>query len=481
MSRTATTPLATYGAVKCDVKWCGRAVALHDSSGTVLCVVSVALSVGSRLFETFQRAGVEAGYGERNKDYNAQRQEGFAPMPMTVFHSGPRRGERCSTATAYLEPALQARSHLLQVWTQAHAGRVLWDNTVEGGNGVRATPTARGVVCTDGRIAVAKREVILAAGAIASPQLLQVSGVGDEQHLSGIGVECVVHLPGVGQNLQDHLEVYFQYACQSDSLRPWLSLWRKALIGARWLLCRDFLGATNHFEAAGFIRSGAGVEYPDIQFHFLPVAVSYDGVTSPDTPTGHSFQLHVGHNRSTSRGSVLATSNDIAVAPKCNFNYMSTEHDWQTWRKVLRLSREIIAQPAFDGLRGDEISPGGHAQSDAELDAYLREHLESAYHPCGTCKMGADGDAMAVVDSAGRVHGTQRLRVVDSSVFPLIPNGNLNAPTIMTAEKLADAILARAPLPPLSAALRQPRGWVSEHWRTEQREHEPKRRVDVGF
>jgi len=295
--------------------------------------------------------------------------------------------------------------------------------------------------------------------------------------LSELGVDCMVESKGVGQNLQDHLEVYFQHECtdKAPSLKPYLSLIQKALIGIRWILFRDGLGATNHFEAAAFIRTKAGVEYPDIQYHFLPVAVSYDGVTTAPTKTGHSFQLHLGHNRSMSRGEIKAVSTDMAIAPKLRFNYMSRDEDWEDWRTALRLTREIIDQPCFDGVRGDEIAPGVAAQTDEELDEYLKEHLESAYHPCGTCKMGAEDDPMAVVGPDGAVYGTDGLRVVDASIFPSITNGNLNAPTIMTAEKMADAILGLPPLPPsdVPAANNAPRGWVDPSWRENQREYAP--------
>lgn len=326
------------------------------------------------------------------------------------------------------------------------------------------------------------------AGAIASPQLLQQSGVGPPDLLTRLGVPIVAARRGVGHNLMDHLEVYHQYeVSQPVSLQPHLSLLRKGAIGARWLLCGDGLGATNHFEAGGFVRSRAGVEWPDVQLHFLPVAVSYDGESVAPTSTGHSLQMHVGFNRSPSRGHVHASAQLAARAgapppPRVRFNYMSTEEDWRGFRAALRIAREIAAQPALSTLIGPELSPGAKAQSDAEIDEYLLAHLESAYHPCGTCRMGSAADGDAVVDGAGRVFGTHSLRVCDASVFPTLPNGNLNAPTIMTAEKMADHIGGIRgvddALPPDRAAAAAT--WIDPGWRTRQREGEPLRRTWDG-
>jgi choline dehydrogenase len=287
----------------------------------------------------------------------------------------------------------------------------------------------------------------------------------------------------------DHLEVYHQFEVSKPvSLQPHLNLLAKGLIGAEWLVAGSGLGATNHFEAGGFMRSRAGVEWPDVQIHFLPVALSYDGTTVAETRTGHSLQMHVGYNRSPSRGFVRASAplppvacngaGDLATAPPppppvVRFNYMSDEEDWRGFRAAVRIAREIVAQPAFDGLIGPEVTPGAAAHTDAELDQFLVEHLESAYHPCGTCRMGAARDKMAVVDGGGRVHGVDGLRVVDASVFPTIPNGNLNAPTIMLAEKMADHILGRA-LPPDHAQAAAT--WIDPEWRTRQRERPPVRK-----
>ena len=478
----------------------GRDGPLHVSHGRN--------ALGSPLYETFIKAGQEAGYGSLG-DYNGCRQEGLSPMPMTVFHSGPRAGERCSTAAAYLEHALDeaGATRRLELLSGVDVRRVLWGggNGGDGGDGEAARaapgggaaaatsstadrrPTAVGVECVgaDGSLfeVHAEKEVIVAAGAIASPQLLQLSGVGPPKLLGELGVPLVVPLAGVGANLQDHLEVYHQFeVAQPVSLQPHLNLVRKGAIGARWLLSGDGLGATNHFEAGGFVRSRPGVAWPDVQLHFLPVALSYDGMTVAPTSTGHSLQMHVGYNRSPSRGHVHASAPlpppssggraAPAAPPRVRFNYMAHEEDWRGFRAAVRIAREIVAQPCFDGLIGDEITPGKRAITDADLDAYLVEHLESAYHPCGTCKMGSAADGRAVVDGACRVHGVDGLRVVDASIFPTVPNGNLNAPTIMAAEKAADLILG-TPLPPDAAAASAT--WIDPEWRTRQREREPMR------
>ncbi|KAJ8603101.1 hypothetical protein CTAYLR_006690 [Chrysophaeum taylorii] len=399
------------------------------------------------LFDEFIKAGSAVGYGDLGDgDYNGVRQEGLGLMPATIFHSGPREGERCSTAAAYLELARAKYDDEIAVATRALAAKVLLDDE----------DRAVGVRCVDGREFLGG-EVVVCAGAIGSPHLLQVSGIG--------GPEPRIHSPGVGENLQDHLEFYLQFACDSSSLAPYLAWHRKLAIGARWMLAGTGLGATNHFEAGGFLRSRAGVEYPDVQLHFLPVAISYDGVTVPRTPTGHSFQLHVGCNRSPSRGHVKALSNDITHPPDIDFNYMSTDDDWRSFRRALRLSREIVARMDVPGVL--EVSPA--VDDDAQIDAYLAEHLESAYHPCGTCKMGAPDDDAAVCDPDGSVRGAKNLRVVDASLFPTIPNGNLNAPTIMVAEKLSDTILGNTPPPVPLAALQNPHGWIDPTWQSRQR------------
>ena len=311
------------------------------------------------------------------------------------------------------------------------------------------------------RIARARREVIVAGGAIGSPQLLKLSGVGPAAELTEFGIPVVHDLPGVGENLQDHLEVYFQVACREPvTLYSAMNPLAKLAIGIRWLLRRDGLGATNHFETCGFIRSRAGVRYPDIQFHFLPLAVSYDGSALANE---HGFQAHVGPMRSKSRGWVRLASRDASVKPRIRFNYMSHPDDWVEFRAAVRLTRELFAQHAFDRYRGREIAPGAGITSDEQIDEFVRQKVESAFHPCGTCRMGARSDPLAVVDPDARVYGVEALRVVDASIMPSITNGNLNAPTIMLAEKAADHILGRL-LPPDDASF-----YEAADWRTRQR------------
>ena len=372
------------------------------------------------LYNAFIQAGEQAGYlGTR--DYNGQRQEGFGPMHMNI-----KNGVRWSAANAYLKPAKQRAN--LCVISGATTKRLLISDK-----------RAIGIEYQQGKRvqqAFAKSEVILSAGSIASPHLLQVSGIGPAEVLNQAGIPLLHELPGVGENLQDHLEFYFQFKCQQPiTLNGKLNLLSKFLIGARWMLFKDGLGATNHFESCAFIRSKPGIKWPDIQYHFLPAAMRYDGQSAFN---GHGFQVHVGHNKGSSRGWVRAAHAGIHHKPHIQFNYLQAKEDIEAFRACVRLTREIIQQPAFDAYRGDEIQPGKKVQSDAEIDAFVREAVESAYHPCGTCKMGSDN--MAVVDSALRVHGIDSLRVVDSSVFPSIPNGNLNAPTMMLAERAADII-----------------------------------------
>ncbi len=308
----------------------------------------------------------------------------------------------------------------------------------------------------------ARREVILSASAINSPKILMLSGIGDGTDLSGLGVEVISDLPGVGKNLQDHLELYLQMACrQPVTLNRHLGWIAKGVIGARWLLTKTGLGASNHFEAAGFIRSKAGVPYPDIQYHFLPAAIRYDGSAAAK---GDGFQVHVGPMRSRSRGWVRLRSGDAADRPEIQFNYMSHDEDWQDFRTAIRLTRELFQQPAFKDYVGAELMPGAECQSDEELDSFIRDEVESAYHPCGTCRMGDPGDRTSVVDPECRVIGVDGLRVVDSSVFPHITNGNINAPTLMLAEKAADHIRGLAPITPEPWDY-----WQHPDWQTHQR------------
>ncbi|WP_348659046.1 choline dehydrogenase, partial [uncultured Stutzerimonas sp.] len=386
------------------------------------------------LFHAMVEAGVQAGY-PKTEDLNGYQQEGFGPMDRTVTSNG----RRASTARGYLDQAKDRPN--LTIITHAVTDRVLFESKRAVGvkylRGREQATTAR-----------ARREVLLCGGAIASPQVLQRSGVGPAPLLKGLGIEVVHDLPGVGQNLQDHLEMYLQYECkQPVSLYPALKWWNQPAIGAQWLFGGTGIGASNQFEAGGFIRSRDEFEWPNIQFHFLPVAVSYNGSNAHD---GHSFQAHVGSMRSPSRGRVQIRSTDPNVDPSILFNYMAHEQDWQEFRDGIRLTREIINQPALDPFRGKELSPGIDAQSDADLDTFVREHAETAYHPSCSCKMGTDD--MAVVDGQGRVHGVEGLRVVDASIMPQIITGNLNATTIMIAEKIADRIRSRQPLPRSTAA-----------------------------
>ncbi|MEZ5752666.1 MAG: choline dehydrogenase [Paracoccaceae bacterium] len=394
------------------------------------------------LFNDFIKAGGQAGY-PLTPDYNGAQQEGFGAMEATIF-----RGERWSVAKAYLRPAIKTGK--VQV-IRAQASRVAIDHG-------RAT----GVVLSTGETVIAEREVILAASAINTPKILLLSGIGPAAHLSEHGISVVADRPGVGSNLQDHLELYLQFATKKPiSLYKYWNFWGKALVGAQWLLFGSGPGASNQFEACGFIRSAAGVDYPDIQYHFLPIAVRYDGKAVAE---GHGFQTHVGPMRSKSRGTVRLRSARPADAPLIHFNYMSHPDDWTEFRTAIRLTREIMAQPAMAQHIKHEIQPGSAAQDDAALDAFIREHAESAYHPCGTARMGRADDPMAVVDPKGRVIGVEGLRVADSSVFPRITNGNLNGPSIMVGEKIADHILDRAPLAPLN---HEP--WINPAWQTAQR------------
>ncbi len=408
------------------------------------------------LYQAFIDAGADAGY-PTTADYNGFQQEGFGPMHMTV-----KGGVRSSTSNAYLRRAMQ-RSNLT-VMTKVLCHRVLTDTSsaTEGAGGsVRATGVEfghKGVV----RQVSARREVILSAGAVGSPHLLQLSGIGPRAVLEDAGVEVVRELPGVGENLQDHLEVYFQFQCtQPVSLNSKLDLFSKGLIGLRWVLMKDGLGATNHFESCGFIRSRAGLKWPDIQYHFLPAAMRYDGQRAFD---GHGFQVHVGPNKPESRGSIRLDSADPAKPPRIQFNYLAAQQDREDWRRCIRLTRELLNQSALDEFRGDEIQPGIAVQTDEQIDTWVRDNVESAYHPSCTCKMGAATDPMAVLDAECRVRGVGQLRVVDSSVFPVITNGNLNAPTIMVAEKAADMILGEPALPAANVPV-----WIHPDYQTQQR------------
>jgi choline dehydrogenase len=397
------------------------------------------------LFEAFVRAGAQAGY-QRTDDYNGEQQEGFGPMDQTVWS-----GRRWSAANAYLHPALKRDGCDL---VRAFARRIVFED----GRAIGVEVDHKG----RSRVIRARREVILAASSLNSPKLLMLSGIGPAGHLAEHGIPVLADRPGVGENLQDHLELYIQMAAsQPITLYKHWNLFGKAMIGAQWLFAKRGLGSSNQFESTGFIRSEAGIDYPDLQFHFLPLAVRYDGKSAV---RGHGFQAHVGPMRSPSRGSVTLRSSDPTEAPVIRFNYMSDPQDWEDFRTCIRLTREIFAQPAMEPFVRHEIQPGAAVQTDADLDAFIAEHAESAYHPCGTCRMGRAEDPLAVVDPEGRVIGVERLRVADSSIFPRITNGNLNAPSIMVGEKMSDHILGRAPLAPSNDT-----PWVHPHWQTAQR------------
>jgi choline dehydrogenase len=398
------------------------------------------------LYQAFIQAGVQAGY-PFTEDMNGYQQEGFGVMDMTV-----RKGRRWSAAKAYLYPVMNRPN--LTVELGALTTRILFE-----GRRAVGIEYARGGQTVQAR---ADREVILSGGAINSPQLLMLSGIGNADELRKLDIPVIANRPGVGENLQDHLEIYVQYECtQPISLYPALKPWNQLKIGFDWLFFGKGIGASNLFESGGFIRSHAGIEHPNLQYHFLAIAISYDARKKPDR---HGFQAHVGPMRPTSTGYVKLASNDPRAHPRIRFNYNQTESDRQEMREAVRLTREIFAQKAFDPYRGPEMAPGSHVQSDAEIDAFVREQAESAYHPSCTCKMGVETDPMAVVDAEGRVYEVEGLRVVDASIMPSIVSGNLNAPTIMIAEKMADAILGKPPLPRAEVPV-----YIAPNWQTAQR------------
>ena len=393
----------------------------------------------NELFKAMVDAGVEAGY-PRTDDLNGYQQEGFGPMDRTTTPEG----RRSSTARAYLDPA--KRRGNLTIVTQALTDRILF----AGKRAVGVNYLHHDALQT----AHARREVLLCAGAIASPQILQRSGVGPARLLRPLDIPLVLDLPGVGANLQDHLEIYQQYEClQPVSLAGALKLWNQPKIGAEWLFLNQGIGASNQFEAGGFVRTGDEVEWPNIQYHFLPVAINYNGSNPIKV---HGFQAHMGSMRSPSRGRVHLRSKDPREHPSILFNYMSTEQDWAEFRAGIRITREIMAQKALAPYAGREITPGKALQSDRELDDFVRQHAETAFHPSGTNAMGTDD--MAVVDEQGRVHGLENLRVIDASIMPQIVTGNLNAPTLMMAEKIADRIRGRTPLTGVALAYHKANG-----------------------
>ncbi|MDB1144992.1 MAG: choline dehydrogenase [Alcaligenaceae bacterium] len=399
----------------------------HGGEGPLY--VTTSKAGNNELFHAMVEAGVQAGY-PKTEDLNGYQQEGFGPMDRTVSPNG----RRCSTARGYLSPEVRARENLT-IETHAMTDRILFDHK-----------RACGVAYLKGKkpqTAYAKREVLLCSGAIASPQILQRSGVGPGDLLRSLDIPVVQELVGVGANLQDHLEVYIQFAClQPVSIASSLRLDRQAMIGAEWMFLGTGLGASNQFEAGGFVRSSTDFAWPNIQYHFLPIAVNYDG---SNAIKDHGFQAHVGSMRSPSRGRIHLKSKDPFEHPSILFNYMSAEQDWQEFRDAIRITRDIFSQDALKPYVGRELSPGVQYQTDDELDTFVREHAETAFHPSCSNKMGSDNEA--VVDNFGRVHGLEGLRVVDASIMPIITTGNLNAPTTMMAEKIADHIRSRDPLP----------------------------------
>jgi choline dehydrogenase len=386
----------------------------------------------SPLFDAFFAAVQQAGY-ELTDDVNGFRQEGFAKFDRNVY-----RGRRFSAARAYLHPVLRRGN--LEVRCNSHVDRVLFDGT-------------RAVGVQLGAQVAHAREVILSGGAINSPQLLQLSGVGNARELEALGIDVVQDLPGVGENLQDHLEVYVQYACtQPVSVQPALKKWKRPFIGAQWLFLRSGPGATNHFEAGGFVRSNDDVAYPNLMFHFLPLAIRYDGTS----PAGkHGYQVHVGPMYSDARGSVKIVSTDPRAHPALRFNYLSTAQDRREWVESIRVARRILNQPAFDPYNGGETSPGPGVETDEQILDWVARDAETALHPSCTCRMGTDG--RSVVDpETMRVHGLDGLRVVDASVFPYVPNGNIYAPVMMVAERAADLIAGNTPLAPADVEFDRP-------------------------
>ena len=381
------------------------------------------------LFSAFFDAVQQAGY-PLTDDVNGYRQEGFARFDRNVY-----RGRRLSAARAYFHPVKNRTN--LNVIFRTLVSRILFEDKKAVGVEFRTRNRQSEKVFAG--------EIICCGGAINSPQLLQLSGVGNTEELKRLGIEAVQHLPGVGENLQDHLEVYIQYACRKPvSVSPALKWWNKPWIGYQWLFHRRGPAATNHFEAGGFIRSNDKEKYPNIMFHFLPLAIRYDG-SAPEV--GHGYQVHVGPMYSDSRGSVKIQSKDPQEHPKLLFNYLSTEQDRREWPEAVRCARKILNQPAFDEFNGGELSPGKEVNSDEEILTWVANDAETALHPSSTCRMGTDN--MSVVDPESmQVHGVENLRVVDASVMPYITNGNIYAPVMMIAEKSADMILGNTSLPP---------------------------------
>lgn len=396
------------------------------------------------LYTAFIEAGRQAGYPV-TEDVNGYQQEGLGLFDRTTY-----KGRRWSAARAYLRPAQKRQN--LTVFSGCLVTRIVF----EGRRAVGVEVIRRGAT----HIVRADREVIVSGGAINSPQLLQLSGIGNADELKKHGIPVIQNLPGVGENLQDHIEAYVQYACkQPITLYGANNPISKLMIGIQWVFTGKGLGGSNHFESGGFIRSEAGVHFPDLQYHFFPMAITYDGKTAAE---GHGYQSHIGPMRPTSRGFVKIRSSDPRQHPRVLFNYMSTEQDRKEMRNGIKLTREIMTQKAFDPYRGPELAPGPNATSDEAIDAFVRAKAESAYHPSCSCRMGTD--EMAVVGADARVHGVDGLRVIDASIMPDVVSGNLNVPVIMMAEKLADVIRGRKPLPPQDVPV-----WVNPNYKTSQR------------
>jgi choline dehydrogenase len=406
-------------AASADDPWRGKSGPLTMTRGPVT----------NPLFDAFFESVQQAGY-PLTADVNGYQQEGFGPFDANIV-----RGRRLSAARAYLHPNKKRPNLDIRAHTQV--ARVLLDGTRA--VGVEIMRKGGGVE------RVYAGEVVLCGGAFNTPQLLQLSGIGDADHLRSVGIEPVAHLPGVGENLQDHLEVYIQHACtQPVSMNPYMAKWRMPIIGAQWLFLRGGPAATNHFEGGGFVRSNDDVAYPNLMYHFLPIAVRYDG-TSP--ANGHGYQVHVGPMYSDARGRVRITSADPSAKPGILFNYLSTEQDRREWIEAIRVTRDILAQPALQEYSGGEISPGPQVETDEQILEWVRKDAETALHPSCTARMGVDD--MSVVDPTTMgVHGVENLRVADASVFPYVTNGNLYIPVMMVAEKAADIIRGATPMPP---------------------------------
>ena len=402
-----------------DASWRGKNGPLHITRG----------KRDNPLNQALVNSAKEAGF-LATEDYNGFQQEGFGPADRTIW-----KGSRWSAANAYLKPALKTKK--LKLYKNALVDKIIFSNKVAKGVSFIHNGVLKNIY--------ASKEIICSAGSINSPLILQRSGVGPPELLNKYNIKLIKDIPGVGENLQDHLEVYFQVKSKLPiSLYKYLNPVSKAIIGLRWLLFKSGLGATNHFETLGFIRSRKSISYPDIQYHLLPVAINYDGSSAVK---GHGFQLHTGPMRSKSRGWVRINGSDPFEKPEIKFNYMSHPDDWLDFRKCIKITRNILKQPSFKKFCGEEIYPGKNKTSNYEIDQFIKEKAESAYHPCGTMKMGSKNDPMAVVDPECKVIGIENLRVVDSSIFPRITNGNTNAPSIMVGEKASDIILGKNPLP----------------------------------